>query len=1173
MRGSGRHRLSFGEQGPSHRHAIRRRVFAQLAPHEAGEQLERDHDRDFSDTDNERPLALVQIHQVAHPPTPPRRRSWRAVDSSDSDNETRHNALALATQQSAPLPANPYADNDEEHVRLALEQFGQTRRQRFMREQRTRYLDAAALSNLSTGGHESLTRQLFPSNDVDSYWYNQASPASEVSPVSVSVPVPVPVHRVNRLQMRRYQPLPLPPPPPPPPPVSRSHLSDESRRAMLEVLRASNGFTALETELGGSNDDEEEGESYERHQHQYQQLHQLLRRHRPVLERALDKNSAVNGSGGRDGGMRSGLCRQPTASWLARHTVAARALDCSLLQPGMKFVGVQKIKHQGRHRDSRSAGLNFELGVEQWDVEVAVQTVDMRRGRLTGIMNAMNVPNMPTTVVTCWDGEVVDFKNFLPLTGKWRASADNDAQHWRLFEPLLASSSGSSADAFLCQWPDALRGKRMPRLLEDYIFMRWKEKSFVNLSPQDVELTIEGFYYISMNRRSGAIEAMRVDSLLNPAPTHAERLAVAALGKADEQPPHTACAAFAHSGRRVPFIGNEKDDFEMAVWRQESGLGPPLPSPSPSSAPVSSEFDYFAQVSEPLASADLSKGGHGARASVQGHAEYMRRQTHSGDTQHPPSSLFYTSALSYARGEKPQNTAAVTDDIRPQIFVAWPPIVAQGAMSTDKSGDYIRPPSGSEHLLGQAVLERPSPPPRSLPGFACSENVSSASSSPPALSSSASTAFSDAGSSTSAKSQTSGKRLRLRLHSDAVAAAAVLTSLSGRTVADSFDEEDEDDDDESDPYAAVLAAANSVAAREAKPAMTAASCLSAPCCLSSPGPDVTNHSVGYSPPPPLPSLCLANSCPSIAIANMDDDKCRGAASFHKRKSSRASSSGAANLDVDVSSSTAALKEPAVKRHRTQSSLSSSKSAKDEVNSSTSDCTPAADEPVVNWKSLEVPEEIWVKAQELYDQVKTLKKVQNRQPVRKRPAILAALMFILCRSHGFPRTFAEICTAANVSKREIGMYYNLMKSVLDSEYTTNQRAKPSEFLQRWCTVLELPAWMAGAATCIYDRADNLAIVQGKCPISVSAACIWLVVWAFNHRHALDKAGFALPEDTPVTSAATPNLPCFAKSDTFVSCDQRDVCKTASVVIATLTSVFKLLLPHLSVLIDGLLSEHL
>ncbi|KAJ1844488.1 hypothetical protein LPJ73_005157, partial [Coemansia sp. RSA 2703] len=177
------------------------------------------------------------------------------------------------------------------------------------------------------------------------------------------------------------------------------------------------------------------------------------------------------------------------------------------------------------------------------------------------------------------------------------------------------------------------------------------------------------------------------------------------------------------------------------------------------------------------------------------------------------------------------------------------------------------------------------------------------------------------------------------------------------------------------------------------------------------------------------------------------------------------------------------------------------------------------------------------------------------------------MFILCRSHGYPRTFAEICSAANVTKREIGMYYKLMNQVLDAQYTAFERAKPSAFLQRWCTALDLPGWIPEAASKIYERADEMGIVQGKSPVSISAASIWLVIWSFNHRHGLGQIGFLVPEDTPVSSAAVPNVPMLAVSEGQITCDQRDVCKAASVVIATLTSVFKLLLPHLNTLVDG------
>ncbi|KAJ2827024.1 hypothetical protein FBU31_003286 [Coemansia sp. 'formosensis'] len=424
MWGPGRPRLSFGEHSPSHR----RRVFAHLAPQEADEQPTVDQHPNSNDHDET--SFVVVARPLASPPTPPRRRSWGGADSSDED----------------PGEEQP-ADAGEDQVRLALERFGQLRRQRFMRDQHTRPVGTAALEGQSAGGDAVSMQQHFPSNDVDSYWYNQASPA-DVAPVAVLVPV----HRVNRLQMQRYQ------LPPPPPPVSRNHLEEESRRAALEALRAS-GSAAPEA---GDEDD-----YFER-----QQL--LRRRRRPLYDRGPDKNGAAADGGSGGGCMSAGRNRQPTVAWLTKHSVVARSLDCSLLQAGMKYVGVQKSLDHAAMAKHRGAGWDMALGRDQWDVEVDMQWVDMRAGRLAGVMRAINVRNMPAAVVTTWEGEVVDFKNFAPLTGKWRASPDHDAQYWRLFASLPAADE--STDAFLCKWPTALCGARMPCVLEDYIYMRWKGK-------------------------------------------------------------------------------------------------------------------------------------------------------------------------------------------------------------------------------------------------------------------------------------------------------------------------------------------------------------------------------------------------------------------------------------------------------------------------------------------------------------------------------------------------------------------------------------------------------------------------------------------------------------------------------------------------------------------------
>ncbi|KAJ1958613.1 hypothetical protein GGI12_004685 [Dipsacomyces acuminosporus] len=573
----------------------------------------------------------------------------------------------------------------------------------------------------------------------------------------------------------------------------------------------------------------------------------------------------------------------------------------------------------------------------------------------------------------------------------------------------------------------------------------------------------------------------------------------------------------------------------------------------------------------------------------------------------PSRSSFYESAVIAAAAAEQRKQAATRHpgainrdvDIHPQIFVECPPIVGHSAMSTDKSGDYIRS-RRSEDMNQIGLIEVPTqamspphpppPPPSGIPAAfpAMSNPVSQllphlnmgSNTASPVLPPSPALSFSSLGpSSTGFQSSISpvlGKRLRL---DDFVSAAAATAE---------FDYEDDDEDDEECRSSTSSAAADAGAAfvsgpmqprsaapvrksRRAHAGSTSPSSESKPKAIESsdaasaghpdkPGsqelprkalaPQLQPSNAVKAPAPPVP---LTVSIPPQAKPACIGDAANTATTTTAGIATAATSAGLTPMPTPAPTptpTTAAL-----------TPLPASAPAS------------ADGKPLVDWQALEVPEDIWIEAQELYEKVKTMKKVQNRQPVRKRHAILAALMFILCRNQGYPRTFAEICLAAKVTKREIGMYYNLMKQVLGSEYTSSKRAKPSEFVQRWCTMLELPEWIAPAATRAYDRADELAIVQGKCPISVSAACIWLIIWCFNHRHSLDAVGFSLPEDTPVSSSAMPNAPLLSLSDTTVKKDQRDVCKAAGVVIATLTSVFKLLLPRLNTLVDGIFAVHL
>ncbi|KAJ1846655.1 hypothetical protein LPJ70_001933 [Coemansia sp. RSA 2708] len=229
--------------------------------------------------------------------------------------------------------------------------------------------------------------------------------------------------------------------------------------------------------------------------------------------------------------------------------------------------------------------------------------------------------------------------------------------------------------------------------------------------------------------------------------------------------------------------------------------------------------------------------------------------------------------------------------------------------------------------------------------------------------------------------------------------------------------------------------------------------------------------------------------------------------------------------------------------------------------------------LVDWKTLDLPEAVWAETQQLYDQVKQHKAVQNRQPVRMKHAILAAIIVSICRANGYPRTLTQVCDATKTSKREISMYLRVMKRVLGSKYCTSKRSSPAAFLQRWCSVLDLPLWVAEAATSVNDCADRLDIVQGKSPTSICAASMWLVVWCFNHRHALAHIDFTLPGDAQVTSACQPILPALAPSPTTIDCTPHMIIDKAGISIATITNTFKCFVPHLKCLIGDTLNQHL
>ncbi|BAD61488.1 unknown protein [Oryza sativa Japonica Group] len=165
--------------------------------------------------------------------------------------------------------------------------------------------------------------------------------------------------------------------------------------------------------------------------------------------------------------------------------------SCSLLSAGRCYAGTQNVSTIQKE--------------EAWKVNVRINDCDLEQGYLCGTMEAVNVPLADTPVVTFWEGEIVDAKNYTFFTGKWEASPEDDIRHWSKFPSFTPLLSQIETDG----------GKSVDFSNYAYIFMRWKEQYFVNVGV-DCGLTIAGFYYVCFSCSDGSISGYYYDPNSSP---------------------------------------------------------------------------------------------------------------------------------------------------------------------------------------------------------------------------------------------------------------------------------------------------------------------------------------------------------------------------------------------------------------------------------------------------------------------------------------------------------------------------------------------------------------------------------------------------------------------------------------------------------------------------------
>jgi len=123
---------------------------------------------------------------------------------------------------------------------------------------------------------------------------------------------------------------------------------------------------------------------------------------------------------------------------------------------------------------------------------------------------------------------------------------------------------------------------------------------------------------------------------------------------------------------------------------------------------------------------------------------------------------------------------------------------------------------------------------------------------------------------------------------------------------------------------------------------------------------------------------------------------------------------------------------------------------------------------------------------------------GRMRGRSNEAIAAACLYIACRQEGVPRTFKEIVAVSTVNKRDIGRCF---KIILKSHEDTKVGLVDSgDFMSRFCGLLGLTREIQRAATSIAKQASDLELTEGRSPVSVSAASIYMASQASSDKRS-------------------------------------------------------------------------
>jgi transcription initiation factor TFIIB len=111
-------------------------------------------------------------------------------------------------------------------------------------------------------------------------------------------------------------------------------------------------------------------------------------------------------------------------------------------------------------------------------------------------------------------------------------------------------------------------------------------------------------------------------------------------------------------------------------------------------------------------------------------------------------------------------------------------------------------------------------------------------------------------------------------------------------------------------------------------------------------------------------------------------------------------------------------------------------------------------------------------------------------------ITTAILYVTCRQYGVPRTLEEVREVSRVGQKEISRAYRFLLRELDLKVTP---ASPTDFVPRFCSLLDLDGEIRSKAVEIIKKASEAELTNGRGPIGIAAAAIYIAaILSGEHR---------------------------------------------------------------------------